>query len=174
MLSRGQQGDAHWPWRKWVPGYGRGYRKYAVHVEGVYQGFMVVRELDWLRGTEGGHPCCYLELIAAAPWNRAKLREKIDCGRPRITPVGSCLLWRAVRLSVELGYQGRLAWHSLEGALDNYEGAFKDGLENLGEDYEKGLPWLEIGSRAAAAFQSRMEPFIELGYGVVGGSEDLV
>ena len=136
---------------------------------------MIVKETDWLRGSEGGQTCCYLELLASAPWDRGTLKEKIDCGRPRITPVGSCLLWQAVQLSRELGHEGRLGWHSLETAVRDYAKAFGSGLQTLGIDYEKGMEWLEVSARAASAFQSRMEPYLELSYDTkCGGDADLV
>lgn len=160
LLEQAGEEDAHWPWERLPSDYRVGCRHFSVRADGVCQGLMIVREKEWTRGRDGGKLCCYIERVCTAPWNRSRVRDAVQCDRRRVTPVGRCLIAAAVQLSVEFGYQGRLAWHSLPRAVNDYERIFGEGLDNLGIDYEFDLPWLEVGGDAARGFLNQISPIM--------------
>jgi hypothetical protein len=62
-----------------------------------------------------GEPLIYIEYIEVAPWNLRPLND-----RPRFTELGPALFEQAVEFSRSLGYQGRLALHSLDQSVTFY------------------------------------------------------
>jgi GNAT superfamily N-acetyltransferase len=82
-------------------------------------------------------PVLYIEYIESAPWN---LPEYAGV-EARYRGVGSSLLAAAVDISIELGFRGRLALHSLGAARGFY---VKSGFENLGLDESENLEWFEL------------------------------
>ncbi len=79
----------------------------------------------------------YIEYLESAPWN---LPEYAGL-ETRYRGVGSSLLAAAVEISVEYGWEGRLALHSLGAAHGFY---LKAGFENLGLDESENLDWFEL------------------------------
>ncbi len=79
----------------------------------------------------------YVEYLESAPWN---LPESAGI-ETRYRGVGSSLLAAAVDISIEYGWGGRLALHSLGAAHGFY---LKAGFENLGLDESENLDWFEL------------------------------
>lgn len=73
----------------------------------------------------------YIQALATAPWNRAKIVKP-----PIYRGVGTILINFAILRSEELGYKGRIGFHSLPGALPFYR-RLKNRLVNCGPDPEE-------------------------------------
>ena len=133
-----------------------GYAHHGLRLHGLWQGVMITRPQAEIRLGGPGAKGVYIEYLAAAPWNRKRLRERISFDEKRVAPIGRWLMWRAVGQSRTAGHLGRTAWHSLPGALTDYT-RMVVGLTNLGpdEDDEEGLPWLEVEPAAATNFLAR-------------------
>jgi len=59
-----------------------------------------------------GEALAYVDYLEAAPWNIKSIAEAL--GRPQqLGPIGIRLFEAAVRLSLEAGYEGRVALHSI-------------------------------------------------------------
>ena len=112
---------------------------YAIECLDITQGLMMVE--TQLHGSRDliGKRLVYIEALTSAPWNRKEIQNP-----PRFKGVGSALLRYARLLSVELGYEGRVGLHSLQGAERFYEnqGMFNYGAE---EDYDN-LTYFEYGA----------------------------
>ena len=85
-----------------------------------------------------GRPLVYIDYLEAAPWNsRGYTAEPVYRG------IGTALVMAAVRLSVQLGYEGRVGLHS----LPQSEGFYVHGcdFESMGvdESYEQ-LTYFEL------------------------------
>ncbi|NHO32832.1 hypothetical protein [Acetobacter fallax] len=150
--------DHHWPWRdiqktidnKITLGF-------SLFDGQECQAMMVIKADEIMRSArEGGRKCVYLEFIAVAPWHRHCLRDQFPT---RYKPVGRCLVYRAIEVSNVLGYDGRIAWHSLPGAVSAYKAMFSP-LDTMGMDEDYGLEWYEAGRVAASRFSEFMMPLI--------------
>jgi hypothetical protein len=159
-LIKGEE-DEGWSWEEYIKEYQHGYRRYALIStnDNLVQGLMIVQESIQLRSAANSDflGCCVVYL-AAAPWNRQKVRGKYPQGLVpyRHCPIGSRLMACAIELSHALGHEGRIGWHSLEGAKDDYQRMFAN-LYDLGPDEaEGGLPWYEIDTRSAKSFVAKL------------------
>ena len=133
-----------------------GYAHHGLKLRGLWQGVMITRPEAEIRLGGPGARGVYIAYLAAAPWNRKRLRERITFAEERVAPVGRWLMWRALNQSHAAGRLGRTAWHSLPGALTDYM-RMVESLTNMGpdEDDENGLPWLEVQPAAATTFLAR-------------------
>jgi GNAT superfamily N-acetyltransferase len=99
---------AHWDWRNKADSVEAGHHMLvAVECEGEAQGLMAL--LRTPRPAQlGGMQVVYVDYVEAAPWNL-----KSSVASPRLLGVGTVLIAEAVRLSRELGLDGRVGLHSL-------------------------------------------------------------
>jgi hypothetical protein len=98
----------------------------------------------------------YIEYLATAPWNRKNENgQRIDTRHSRVAPVGRRLVEVAIELSTQLGFEGRMGWHSKPGAeswyKDTFPGLFDFGVDDDGGD---GLLYFEISREIAEAFKA--------------------
>ena len=83
-------------------------------------------------GPDKGKPLVYVDFIESAPWNWV-IPEIGQRGKFRA--IGSALFWRAVKLSEEEGFHGRVGLHALRQAEWFYEKAC--GMTPVGRDANK-------------------------------------
>ena len=138
----------HWNWQQktaQVQGL-LGFRGFSVVAQGVTQGLAQVDLTKFAREpSQVGKPLVYLDYLEVAPWNRTGLGAA-----PRLRGVGSALITAAVTLSIEEGYKGRIALHSLPQADAFYR---KIGMTDLGPDQAyQNLRYFEMTSGQADAF----------------------
>ena len=74
----------------------------------------------------------YVDYVETAPWNIKEITDRI-----RYAPIGSRLLADAVRLSLDMGFEGRVGLHSLPAAESFYR--LKLGMHDRGPDDKYGL-----------------------------------
>jgi hypothetical protein len=109
-------------------------------LKGLVQGLMLVATANfvaWLP-SDRNKPIVYIDYVESAPWNIHPLTDN-----PRYRGVGKRLIWAAVRVSQDVGFQGKLGLHSLPQSVGFYEGTC--GMVRLGPDpnYE-GLDYFEM------------------------------
>jgi hypothetical protein len=123
---------------------------FAVVCEKELQGLMVASDVKSARiQAQFGKPIVYVELLAAAPWNRSKIQ------RPkRFHGVGTVMMTAAVQLSIDLDYKGRVGLHSLPRAESFYQD--ECGMTPLGNDAAYGN-WIyfEMTEKQAELFRQK-------------------
>ena len=139
--------DAHWQWARKVAERRESlsWASFAVEAEGVTQGLMFARLDGFAREpSQRNKPLVDIDLLATAPWNRARLVE-----RPQFKGVGQLLLGAAVSLSVHEEFAGRIGLH----ALPQAESWYRDvcGMTDLGVD-STGMTYFEMTEPQARAF----------------------
>lgn len=148
MLAENNVEDAHWEWpEKWLARTALEWNSFALRCGGRTQGLMFVNLLPRARlPSQATQHLAYIDLLSTAPWNRPRLAPT-----PTYRGVGALLVTEAILLSKDEGFEGRIALHSLPGAVDFYE--HKCGMANLGADpgYHD-LPYFEMTPAQAAAF----------------------
>ena len=114
---------------------------YAIECDGLTQGLMVIdirgRYSEFTRGKR----VVLVELLAAAPWNRATIQRPRD-----YKLVGCSLLLFSRRRSREVGYSGRIGVFALPGAISFYEQMGMTRLKLEPEDMidaSESVPYLE-------------------------------
>lgn len=115
------------------------YEAYSLDLDKLSQGLLFI-ETQWHRSQQAQQfPLVYVEMIVSAPWNRRDIEQPTW-----LTGVGSLLLLFSRQRSVELGYGGRVALHS----LPNVEGFYhSQGMPDYGPDPEKdGLVYFEYSA----------------------------
>ena len=153
-LGLAGEDDATWHWPALVAEHAtEAWARFELQADGRAQGLMILKRQQELRAP--GNTAlsgCYIEYLAAAPWNRPPTGDKRF---ERVTPVGLVMLNVAICLSVALGQDGRLGWHSKPGAEEWYKKSLP-GLWLGGPDIsEDGLEYFELSSLAARAFVAR-------------------
>ena len=141
---------SHWQWeRKWRSS-APGSQFLGIECETEMQAMMSVRTDKTCRLPEqSGLPLIYVDYLAAAPWNLPELVRQ-----PRLRGGGLALLAAAVRLSRQIGYNGRIGLHSLLQAENFYRD--KCGMSDLGRDiFYEDLRYLEMTEAQSAAFTER-------------------
>ncbi len=97
-----------------------------------------------------GKPLIYIDYLETAPWNIKTLVEALGKG-PQFGAVGTRLIEAAVRRSLEEGFKGRLALHSLSTSEQFY--LEKCGMTGVGRDSAKqDLLWCEFTPEQAEIF----------------------
>jgi hypothetical protein len=138
ILLATEQPDRFWMWDYKLRQSNRDQRfeAYAVEVDDLTQGLMLL-ETQWHRSqTPQRHRLVYIEAIASAPWNRRNLEDP-----PYIRGVGRALLLFARQRSVALGYGGRVGLHALPGVEGFYR---QNQMPEFEPDPEKdGLVYFE-------------------------------
>ena len=156
MCRRFGEEDAHWDWRYLIDreeaiddgGFG-----FSVVLNDRLQGMMLIRPGE---GTEG--PAMHVGWVGSAPWNRGWIRRSALCrevydrdGRlPWLSGTGRLLLFTACRVSLDLGFEGRLTLDSLPGAIEFYRSKCHFHLAGI-IDEMKSTP-MELGSEGARRF----------------------
>jgi hypothetical protein len=159
------QEDERWNWAKFADDYpdGRGWQQFVLLAEARVQGAIIIGNARDMRSPANtGAQGCYIEYLATAPWNRVDEEgNRIDSRFGRIAPVGKLLMAHAIVVSLELGHEGRMGWHSKNGSIEWYEKTFP-GIWCGGPDAtEDGLPYYEIGTKLAQTLAEEMAPFFE-------------
>jgi len=135
LLRDTRQEDEYWNWvkksrmAKLLPGD----ELYAIECDGITQGLIM---LDVLKKrcqiqSQLRRRLVYISALATAPWNRPAIANP-----PTYKGVGGNLMDFAIAGSYELGYQGRIGLHALEGALGFYK-KLPVGLLDCGSDPEE-------------------------------------
>jgi hypothetical protein len=100
--------------------------------------------------TQKGKPLVYVDYLETAPWNIKPLMQALG-KRPQFAAVGTRLIEAAVRKSLEEGFKGRLALHSLPGSERFYLEVC--GMTALVPDPAKqNLLWCEFTPAQAEKF----------------------
>ena len=117
----------------------------AVEVEEEFQAVMLLVVAGrFSRGPDSGAPVVYVDFVEVAPWN---IRGDTTPGR--YIGVGTHMIREAARLSVELGFQGRVGLHSLPQSIGFYR--HRCGMNLLGPDESYyDLDYLELAAEPAA------------------------
>jgi hypothetical protein len=146
--------DWHWNWRE------KAQRRegslasdsFAIEADGMTQGLMFTKSTAFGRLDEQkGADLIYVEYLATAPWNRVGFTDT-----PLYKGVGRILVATAISLSHELGFNGRIALHSVPQSEAWYRDAC--GMTDLGPDLEADdrgiLCYFEMTAAQAASFTS--------------------
>lgn len=97
-----------------------------------------------------GKPLLYVDYLETAPWNIKPITEALGKS-PQFSAVGTRLIEAAVRRSLDEGFKGRLALHSLSGSERFYLDVC--GMTAVGRDPAKqDLLWCEFTPEQADAF----------------------
>jgi hypothetical protein len=141
--------SGHWKWRDkaaYIEGQ-LAYQSFSITCEGQTQGLMILSEGNGHLDTQKGHALTYVDMIAAAPWNRASFKKH----KTRFTGVGSVLINVAIQVSIDCGFEGRIGLHSLKQS----EKWYRDhcGMTDIGIDQHKqGLRYFEMTPAQAKTF----------------------
>lgn len=110
-----------------------GDRTYAIEYRDETQGLMWLNLLERSKiSSNCGLEIVYIELIATAPWNRSKL---VMPEGKRFGLVGENLLKKAVEVSEEVGFKGRIGLHSLPQSESYYRDVLQ--MKDFGPDNAK-------------------------------------
>ena len=102
---------------------------------------------------QAGKPVVYVDYLESAPWNIKPLMNALGKS-PLLGGIGTRLLEAAVQKSIEEGFKGRLALHSLPTSEQFYLKAC--GMTAVGRDPAKqNLLWLEFTAEQADRFITR-------------------
>ena len=141
----------HWDWAAKADNLNfLAYRCFAVGCEGRTQGLMMISTIGW-RGridVQAGKPVLYIEYIESAPWNLAGLVEN-----PKFAGVGISLMQAAIQVSVDEGFAGRIALHS----LPQSQAFYRRYMNDLGIDstHAEQLCYFEMTEQQAKDFVER-------------------
>ncbi len=143
--AEGNAQDAHWDWVGKAKNEST-YDSFAIECEGMTQGLMLVDLTTHFARIQAqkGLDLCYVELIAAAPWNRSKFSAQ-----PKYKGAGRALLATAISMSIELEFKGRIGLHSLPESESWYNYL---GLTNCGLDATKRMLYFEMTEAQARSF----------------------
>lgn len=137
--------DAHWDWVGKAKSEAI-YESFAIECDGMTQGLMLVDLATRFARipSQMGLDLTYVELISAAPWNRAKFTEK-----PKYKGAGLALIATAVSLSVGMEFKGRIGLHSLPES-ESWYGPI--GFTDCGHHEEKQMRYFEMTEAQAIEF----------------------
>ena len=125
---------------------------FGVSCNGKLQGLMKL-EVAGQSGrlaSQKGKPLVYVDYLETAPWNIKPIMQALGKS-PRFAGVGTRLIEAAVRQSLDEGFKGRLALHSLSGSERFYLEVC--GMTAAGRDPEKqDLLWCEFTPELAEGF----------------------
>lgn len=148
-LARLRLEDFHWDWRKLAALFGDDPRYVfaAIECEGRTQGLLMVETEDHAtRLDPKGDGLAYIERLSSAPWNRTTLVAQSE-----VELTGYALVTAAIRISQESGFDGRIALHSVPGAVGFYTN--KCGMTSLGPDQlHQGMLYFEMSAAHASDF----------------------
>ena len=140
-LRSAEQPDVNWDWsyKLRLAVNDSRYEAYAIELDELVQG-VILLETQWHRSwLPDRPPLIYVEYLASAPWNRRLLQEP-----PYLIGIGRTLLLLARQRSIEMGYEGRVALHSLPKSETFYH---RNNMVDYGPDPDKdGLVYFEYGA----------------------------
>ena len=125
---------------------------FGITVQDKLQGLMKLETVGWSGriASQKGKPLAYVDYLETAPWNIKLLMQPL--GRsPEFRAIGTRLIEAGVRRSLEEGFKGRLALHSLSGSERFYLDVC--GMTAVGRDPAKqDLLWCEFTPGQAEKF----------------------
>lgn len=142
--------DLHWDWDK-KTNWSRGFlslQRFAITCGGALQGLMLVNltKLTARIESQWGKDLAYIGYLSTAPWNRPEI-----AGVQQFQGVGRVMVRRAVQVSRDEGFRGRVGLHALGQAASFYRTVC--GMTDLGPDSTYlGLPYFEMTEAQAKAF----------------------
>lgn len=92
------------------------YEVYVLECNSVAQGIIVLKIAECFSRLELDKNLVYLNLLNVAPWNRLSIQ-----GTRNYKGVGTALLTFAILRSINLGFQGRIALHSVKSSETFYQ-----------------------------------------------------
>jgi hypothetical protein len=146
-------GHFHWDWRRKEGQL----NLLAIHFYGIehlgkLQGMMKLESVGHVcrLPAQQGKPLIYIDYFEVAPWNVKQIMAPL--GKPtKYSSVGTRLFEAAVRLSIEEGFKGRVALHSLSASERFYLEVCK--MTPVGRDSGKqNLLWCEFTPEQAQNF----------------------
>lgn len=117
-LTGEEDESAIWNWSGKVTAAGADdhYKSFGITYGGQLQGAMLIRtDGVMLNSRERDNAAVYISYIETAPWNRADLTPA-----PRFAGIGSAFMLTAAGISRAIGFEGRLALHSLRSSEKFY------------------------------------------------------
>jgi hypothetical protein len=139
---------AHWNWRRKheVTEGLLVYQMLGIEHDGTMQGLMLVQTAGvFCRLPEQKDKgLVYVMFIATAPWNSPKV-----VASPRYKYVGAILIAAAIKISLDLGFNGRVGLHSLPQSEDWYA----KNMTDVGIDPKKNLRYFEITREQANSWR---------------------
>jgi len=146
--------------------YGWDWRRKAQHLQSIASHFYGIRHAGKLQGlmkldmvgnysvarhpSQQGKTLIYVDYLEAAPWNVKNIAVAYN-EKPRYRGIGTTLMEAAVRKSMDEGFKGRLALHSLPLAEPFYQNVCE--MIPVGKDPGKqDLLWFEYTSDQATKF----------------------
>ncbi len=121
---------SHWDWRTKIDSVEAGHHMLVVvECQAIPQGIMAVLRTP-RHSSDSGEPVVYIDYLESAPWNL-----KSTTSRPRFLGVGTVLIAEAVRLSLEMGFNGRIGLHSLPQAEPFYRTRCRMSEFGVDQDY---------------------------------------
>lgn len=125
---------------------------FGISARGKLQGLMKLESVgrSGRTASQKGKPLTYVDYLETAPWNIKPLMQAL--GRsPEFAVVGTRLIEAAVRKSLDEGFKGRLALHSLSTSERFYLDVC--GMTAVGRDPAKqNLLWCEFTPEQAERF----------------------
>jgi hypothetical protein len=125
---------------------------FGISVGGKLQGLMKLENAgrSGRIASQKGKPLTYVDYLETAPWNIKPLMQAV--GQPtQFGAIGTRLIEAAVRKSIEEGFKGRVALHSLSGSERFYLDVC--GMTPVGRDPTKqNLLWCEFTPEQAKKF----------------------
>lgn len=140
----------HWDWKKKHAKLGRFllFQFLGVECNGEMQGLCLLQTANVFCRipSQAGKGLVYIMFLEAAPWNSDRV-----VGEPRYRLVGSVLVMETIRISLSLGFNGRIGLHALPQAEGFYSKAC--GMTDLGFDQgHHDLRYFEMTSEQANNF----------------------
>lgn len=126
----------------------------GITVKGKLQGLMKLENAgrSGRIASQKGKPLTYVDYLETAPWN-IKLLMHAQGKSPEFGAIGTRLIEAAVRKSLDEGFKGRVALHSLSGSERFYLDVC--GMTPVGRDPAKqNLLWCEFTPEQAKKFLS--------------------
>ncbi len=138
---------AHWDWRRKHEATDGllVYQMLGVECDGQMQGLMLLQTAGVFSRIPGqaNIGIMYVFFIATAPWNSPSVVVN-----PRYRFVGSVLIAAAIKISLDLGFKGRIGLHSLPQSEDWYA----RNMTDLGIDLKKNFRYFEMTPEQAEEF----------------------
>src|ERR1700733_541447 len=152
--KRGWPEHWHWDWSKKADMLDfLAFRCMGIEHEGRMQGLMMLSTVAGKSRLAGqiGKAVLYIEFLETAPWN---VRDLV--GTPKFLGVGVRLLEAAAEFSVDEGFGGRIALHSLPQSDDFY----RKYMTDLGIDssQSQGLRYFEMSAEQMRIFLEGRKP----------------
>ncbi len=146
-------GHWHWNWGSKVSELrALAFSFFGIECEGKLQGLMKldVATKSGRLPEQKGKPVVYVDYIETAPWN-VKVLMKALGKKPQFAAVGTRLIEAAIRKSLDEGFKGRVALHSLPGSERFYLDVCR--MTPLERDPSKqDLLWCELTPEQAKQF----------------------